>query len=80
MNAETSDEKEDFELEKSGIVKKYFSRIFTTLKSDIRDRINELDIEEKKKKKIKKEFAFLPHDKQVEYLEEISNSSEPKIE
>ena len=67
---------DDGDFEKVGVVKKYFSRIYTVLKPDIRERIDELDIPDKKKKKIRKEIAFLSEEKQYEYLEELSNDNE----
>ena len=70
------DKDDDGDFEKIGVVKKYFSRVYTVLKPDIRDRIDELDIPDKKKKKIRKEIAFLSEDKQYEYLEELSNDNE----
>ena len=67
---------DDGDFEKIGVVKKYFSRIYTVLKPDIRERIDELNISDKKKKKIRKEIAFLSEEKQYEYLEELSNDTE----
>ena len=67
---------DDGDFEKIGVVKKYFSRIYTVLKPDIRERIDELNIPDKKKKKIRKEIAFLSEEKQYEYLEELSNDTE----
>lgn len=57
-------------------MKKYFSRIYTVLKPDIRDRLEDLNISEKKRKKLKKELAFLSEEKQYEYLDELSNDIE----
>jgi hypothetical protein len=67
---------DDGDFEKIGVVKKYFSRIYTVLKPDIRERIDELNIPDKKKKKIRKEIAFLSEEKQYEYLDELSESNE----
>lgn len=75
MKVDDQNEEDNFSFEKNRIVRKYFSRIFTLLRSDIRDILNNLAIDEEKKKEIKKELAFLPHEKQVEYLNEISRSS-----
>jgi len=69
-------EDDDGDFEKVGVVKKYFSRIYTVLKPDIRERIDELNIPDKKKKKIRKELAFLSEEKQYEYLDELSNDNE----
>ena len=73
MNGDNQNRTADFDFENNSIVKKYFSRIFTTMKSDIRKKLNELDLDEEKKKKIKRELAFLPQEKQREYLDEILN-------
>ena len=69
-----TDDDSGFDLEKNNIIKKYFRRIFTVFKPEIRDKINKLNISEKKKKKLKKELAFLPPHKQREYLKEISET------
>lgn len=53
-------------------IKKYFMRIYTILSKDIRDRLKNLDLPKEKKKKIKKELAFLSKEKQIEYLDELS--------
>ncbi len=53
-------------------IKKYFMRIYTVLSKDIRDRLKNLDLPKEKKKKIKKELAFLSKEKQIEYLDELS--------
>ena len=65
---------ENLDIEKIGVVKKYFSRIFTTLSPEIRDKLNNLNISEKRKKKLKKELAFLSDVKQREYLDEIGRN------
>jgi hypothetical protein len=52
-------------------IKKYFSRIFMVLSKDIRERFKELNLPKEKKKKLKKELAFLPKEKQLEYLDEL---------
>jgi hypothetical protein len=67
---------DDGDFEKIGVVKKYFSRVYTVLKPDIRDRLENLNIPEKKKKKLKRELAFLSEEKQYEYLDELCNDSE----
>ena len=53
-------------------IKKYFMRIYTVLSKDIRDRLKNLDLPKEKKKKIKKELAFLSKEKQIEYLDELN--------
>ncbi len=62
---------ENGELEEIPEIKKYFSRIYTTLSKDIREKLRDLDLSKEKKKKIKKELAFLTKDKQIEYLDEL---------
>jgi hypothetical protein len=57
--------------EDNEVVKKYFSRIFTVLPKEIREKLMILDISETTLEKLKKELAFLPEDKQNEYLNEI---------
>ena len=57
--------------EENKVVKKYFSRIFTVLTKDIREKLMNLNVSEKKRKKIKKELVFLSKEKQKEYLDEL---------
>ena len=67
--------KEDLEekdLEDISEIKKYFMRIYTVLSKDIRDKLKKLDLDKEKKKKIKKELAFLSKEKQIEYLDELN--------
>ena len=52
-------------------IKKYFLRIYTVLPKEIRERLKDVKIPKKKKKKIKKELAFLSKKKQIEYLDEL---------
>jgi hypothetical protein len=52
-------------------IKKYFSRIYTILSKEIREKLRDLNVSKEKKKKIKKELAFLSKDKQLEYLDEL---------
>ena len=59
------------DLEEISEIKKYFSRIYTVLSKDIRDKLKQLKVSKEKKKKIRKELAFLPKEKQIEYLEEF---------
>lgn len=53
-------------------IKKYFMRIYTVLSKDIRDRLKNLNLPKEKKKKIRKELAFLSKKKQIEYLDELN--------
>lgn len=57
--------------EENKVVKKYFSRIFTVLTKDIREKLMNLNVSEKKRKMIKKELAFLTKERQKEYLDEL---------
>ncbi|MBN1801644.1 MAG: hypothetical protein JW891_09080 [Candidatus Lokiarchaeota archaeon] len=66
--------KDKFDIEKLNIVKKYFSRIFTVLKPEIRHELDILDIPDQKKKELKKALAFLSYSKQKKYLKEIHNT------
>jgi hypothetical protein len=52
-------------------IKKYFSRIFTVLSKEIRERVKNLDLPREKKKHLKRELAFLPREKQEQYLDEL---------
>ncbi len=60
---------EDFEEIKE--VKAYWKRIYSVLRKDVREKLKELNISEKKKKSIIKELAFLSEKKQIKYLEEL---------
>lgn len=52
-------------------IRKYFARIFTVLSKEIKQKLKELNLSKDKKKKIKQELAFLPEEKQKEYLDEL---------
>ena len=62
---------ENGDLEDIPEIKKYFMRIYTILSKDIREKLKLLNLTKEQKKKIKKEIAFLPKDKQTEYLDEL---------
>ncbi|MFX0001351.1 MAG: hypothetical protein ACFE9Q_14410 [Candidatus Hodarchaeota archaeon] len=62
---------ENRDLEEIPEIKKYFSRIFTILSKEIREKLRDLELPKKRKKKIKKDLAFLSKDKQIEYLDEL---------
>ncbi|MFX1477087.1 MAG: hypothetical protein ACFFCI_03040 [Promethearchaeota archaeon] len=66
-----NDDINEEDLEKIPEIRKYLSRIFTILPKEIREELKILDLSKEKKKKIKKEIAFLPKEKQEEYLEEL---------
>ncbi|MHA1336933.1 MAG: hypothetical protein ACTSVV_01725, partial [Promethearchaeota archaeon] len=55
------------------VIKQYFTRIFTILSKDIRQKINELKIPKKEKKMIMKELAFLTAEEQAKYMTYIIN-------
>jgi len=63
---------EEKDLEDIPEIKKYFMRIYTVLSKETRDKLKQLDLDKEKKKKIKRELAFLSKDKQIEYLEELN--------
>jgi hypothetical protein len=67
INGETNNK----DLEEIPEIKKYFSRIYTVLSKDIRDKLKNLNVSKDKKKKIRKVIAFLPKKKQNEYLDEF---------
>jgi hypothetical protein len=54
------------------IVKKYFGRIFNVLSKDVRRKLLMLQLSENELKEIKKELAFLPEEKQKEFLRELT--------
>ena len=62
---------EEKDLEDIPEIKKYFMRIYTVLSKEIRDKLKLIDLDKNKKKKIKRELAFLSKDKQIEYLDEL---------
>jgi len=61
----------DKELEEIPEVKKYFARIYTVLPKKVREQLDNLDVSKDKKKKLKKELAFLPKYKQIKYMNEL---------
>jgi len=66
-----SDFRETNNVEDDETVKRYVSRIFAVLPSDIREKLINLNIPKKKLKKLQKELAFLPEELQNEYLDEL---------
>jgi len=61
----------DNNFEEIGVIKRYFSRIFTVLSVEIREKLLNLNLSEKVKKIIIKDLAFLTEQKQNEYLDEF---------
>ena len=59
------------DLEEIPEIKRFFSRIYNVLSKDIRDKLKQLNVSKEKKKKIRRELAFLPKTKQNEYLDEF---------
>ncbi|MFX1377232.1 MAG: hypothetical protein ACFFA0_15615 [Promethearchaeota archaeon] len=58
-------------MEEISEIKKYFSRIFTILPKDIREKLKLLNISKEIKKILKKELAFLSKENQIKYLDEL---------
>jgi len=71
MVINVKDDLNDKELEEIPEVKKYFSRIYTVLSKNVKEQLDNLDISKDKKKKLKKELAFLPKYKQIKYINEL---------
>ncbi len=66
---------EEKDLEDVPEIKRYFMRIYTVLSKDIREKLKQLDLDKEKKKKIKRELAFLSREKQIEYLDELNSNT-----
>lgn len=64
--------------DKLDLVKRYFSRIFNTLSKEVREELLELELDKDEFKDIKKELAFLPEEKQMEYLKELKTEKQRK--
>jgi hypothetical protein len=70
LNASENND-DELNFEKLEIVKRYFSRIYTVLSDEMRKKLLNLDISKKELKSISKRIAFLPEEKQKEFLEEL---------
>ena len=57
--------------EETNTVKRYFARIFSVLSKETREKLMNLNVSEEKRRKIKKELAFLSKNRQKAYLEEL---------
>jgi hypothetical protein len=68
-----SDTEKDRSFDAIDIVKKYFLRIFTVLSKEVKQNLMELNLTKEELKEVKRELAFLPEEKQLEYLEELKN-------
>ena len=55
------------------VIKAYFQRVFNIFSKEVRDELLKLEphLSKEEFKEIKKELAFLPQEKQLEYLEEL---------
>ena len=62
--------------EKLEVVKKYFHRIFTVLSKEVKEELMKLILSKEELKEIKKELAFLPEEKQIEFLKELTRNNE----
>jgi hypothetical protein len=62
--------------EKLEVVKKYFHRIFTVLSKEVKEELMKLNLSKNELKEIKKELAFLPEEKQIEFLKELTGNAE----
>ncbi|MHA1149591.1 MAG: hypothetical protein ACTSR8_15255 [Promethearchaeota archaeon] len=61
------------------VVKEYFSRIFTILSKDLREKIKDLKISKKEKNELLKELAFLSAEQQAKYIESIISLYKTRI-
>jgi hypothetical protein len=59
------------ELEDISEIKTYFSRIFTVIPKEIKERLKTLNISKEKRKMLKKELVFLSKENQLKYLDEL---------
>jgi hypothetical protein len=62
--------------EKLEVVKQYFHRIFSMLSKEIKEELIKLNLSKDELKDIKKELAFLPEEKQLEFLKELTKNNE----
>ncbi len=62
--------------EKLEVVKKYFHRIFTVLSKEVKEELTKLNLSKEELKEIKRELAFLPEEKQLEFLKELTRNNE----
>jgi len=62
--------------EKLEVVKKFFYRIFTVLSKEVKEELMKLNLSKDELKEIKKELAFLPEEKQIEFLKELRENAE----
>jgi len=68
--------RDKFDFEKLDIIKRYFSRRYTVVSKDVREILLKLDVSKKELKEILKAIAFLPEEKQKEFLSELIDENE----
>ena len=71
-----SSDENNGEFEKLEVVKKYFHRIFTVLSKEVKEELMKLNLSKDELKEIKKELAFLPEEKQIEFLKELAKENQ----
>ncbi len=65
------EDNDGFDFEKLDIIKNYFSKIFSVLSEDIRDKLLKLKVSKEDLKSILKRIAFLPEEKQRLFIGEL---------
>ncbi len=75
LNSLDNDNKE-FDFEKLDVIKTYFSKVYSVLSEEVRDKLLNLKITKEELKCILKRIAFLPKDKQIMFIEELSREDE----
>lgn len=65
--------KDEYDLEKNEVIKRYFKRIYTVLDESIRTKLLGLEVSKDELKQIIKNIGFLPKEKQEKYLKELMN-------
>ncbi|MFO7795640.1 MAG: hypothetical protein ACQERB_01855 [Promethearchaeati archaeon] len=68
--------RDKFDFEKLDIIKRYFSRRYTVVSKDVREILLKLEVSKKELKEILKAIAFLPEEKQKEFLSELIDENE----
>lgn len=68
--------RDSFDFEKLDVIQRYFSKIFTVLSKDVRDDLLKLKVSKKEFKEIVKSIAFLPENKQKDFLREILDNED----
>jgi len=68
--------RDSFDFEKLDVIQRYFSKIFTVMSKDVRDDLLKLKVSKKEFKEIVKSIAFLPENKQKDFLREILDKND----